>query len=706
MGNQAREHTGIPSLQIVMPSTSITFKCKLSGSNDLRRRTVPLMDGTVAYATVLEMVTELFQLGGASFKLLWLDEDEDLVTIGTNADVDEAVRWALSASTTLRLEVKLTAPAPDAEQKAEPAPVAVDTPPPPPPHPPLVVPEISNFPSCESEPQNQSAAEQQQNCSAAVDLQQMMQNQLTQLTEHLPEQLEEHVKFAARKIENHLEKRAKQWHKLVPGELKHKADGLCNFLKKTKKKNKNKKLHMKFVADLSLPDRTELMPGDVISKTWRVINSGADTWPDQSRLTHVGSDLFEGARPSAVPCLEPGTETELSLDEMITPAEPGRYMSHWRLCTPEGNKFGDRLWFDVTVLSTQADHTSPPVVHLGIACDLTGMDPIVGPRFKKFTEDYDLCQAAFDTLDNEEKSTFRMINAPEDAAHVAAEEEEHAAELVAAAEDEEQQQMHENIWCDGCSCTPIMGPRYTKQLDGDTYDVCQVCFSALDDSEKQKLTKADKPEADKPAQKVVDDAEAPSAEEPEAAHQDDVDVVIEQEPEAPSVFDDCDDLSASCIADIEATFVEEDEAAAEEAACIAEEEAAAEAARIVAEQEPILPIIPCPQCTFENSPESTQCEICEAVLHSQDGYLSSANCAVKGHSISKRIHAHSKEESIANLVNRTAEMCSADSNAGGFTLNAPAGEVPWTVLKTKVGVTHHRREVDPEKQNKTLYTKV
>merc|ERR1712195_196109 len=196
---------------------------------------------------------------------------------------------------------------------------------------------------------------------------------------------------------------------------------------------------------------------------------------------------------------------------------------------------------------------------------------------------------------------------------------EHAAELVAAAEDEEQQQMHENIWCDGCSCTPIMGPRYTKQLDGDTYDVCQVCFSALDDSEKQKLTKADKPEADKPAQKVVDDAEAPSAEEPEAAHQDDVDVVIEQEPEAPSVFDDCDDLSASCIADIEATFVEEDEAAAEEAACIAEEEAAAEAARI-AEQEPIMPIIPCPQCTFENSPESTQCEICEAVLHSQDGY--------------------------------------------------------------------------------------
>ena len=618
IGQSSKGAHGHPFSQIVMPSASITFKCKLSGSNDLRRRTVPLMDGTLAYVTVLEMVTELFQLGGASFKLLWLDEDEDLVTIGTDADVHEAVRWALSASTTLRLEVKLTAPVPEGEQKAEPAPVAVDTPPPPPPHPTSVVPEISNFPSCEPEPQNQSATEQQQNCSAAVDLQQMMQNQLTQLTEHLPEQLEKHVKFAARKIENHLEKRAKQWHKHVPGELKHKADGLCNFLKRTKKKNKNKKLHMKFVADLSLPDRTELMPGDVISKTWRVINSGAETWPDQSRLTHVGSDLFEGARPSAVPCLEPGTETELSLDEMITPAEPGRYMSHWRLCTPEGNKFGDRLWFDVTVLSTEADHTSPPVVHLGIACDLTGMDPIVGPRFKKFTEDYDLCQAAFDTLDNEEKSTFRMINAPEDAAHVAAEEEEHAAELAAAAEDEEQQ-IHENIWCNGCSCTPIMGPRYTKQLDGDTYDVCQVCFSALDDSEKQQLTKADKPEADKPAQKVVDDAEAPSAEEPEAAQQDDVDMVIEQKPEAPSVFDDCSDLSASCIADIEATFVEEDEAAAEEpspqfleAACIAEE-AAAEAERI-AEQEPIMPIIPCPQCTFENSPGSTQCEICEAIL--------------------------------------------------------------------------------------------
>merc|ERR1712028_169820 len=217
---------------------------------------------------------------------------------------------------------------------------------------------------------------------------------------------------------------------------------------------------------------------------------------------------------------------------------------------------------------------------------------------------------------------FRMINAPEDAAHVAAEEEEHAAELVAASEDEEQQQMHENIWCDGCSCTPITGPRYTKQLDGDTYDVCQVCFSALDDSEKQKLTKADKPEADKPAQQVVVDAvieqepEAPSVfddcddlsasciadiEATFVEEVNDVDVIEQEledvvlEPEAPSVFDDCSDLSASCMADIEATFVEEDEAAAEEAACIAEEEAAAEAARIIAEQEPILPIIPCPQ---------------------------------------------------------------------------------------------------------------
>ena len=53
------------------------------------------------------------------------------------------------------------------------------------------------------------------------------------------------------------------------------------------------------------------------------------------------------------------------------------------------------------------------------------------------------------------------------------------------------QQMHENITCDGCSCTPIMGPRYTKQLDEDSYDVCEVCFSTLDDSEKQELTKAD-----------------------------------------------------------------------------------------------------------------------------------------------------------------------------------------------------------------------
>jgi len=71
-----------------------------------------------------------------------------------------------------------------------------------------------------------------------------------------------------------------------------------------------------------------------------------------------------------------------------------------------------------------------PVIHLNVCCDVTGMHPIVGNRYKKFGADYDLCQEAFDMLSEEEKSAFRLIATPEDAAHV--HEEEELADLTAS----------------------------------------------------------------------------------------------------------------------------------------------------------------------------------------------------------------------------------------------------------------------------------
>lgn len=48
--------------------------------------------------------------------------------------------------------------------------------------------------------------------------------------------------------------------------------------------------------------------------------------------------------------------------------------------------------------------------------------------------------------------------------------------------------VHQGIWCDSCGSNPITGPRHYKQLEGDTFDLCNDCFDQLDVESQQELT--------------------------------------------------------------------------------------------------------------------------------------------------------------------------------------------------------------------------
>lgn len=51
-----------------------------------------------------------------------------------------------------------------------------------------------------------------------------------------------------------------------------------------------------------------------------------------------------------IPSVLPGSSIDVSL-RMVTPAKAGRYTGYWRLCTPNGTRFGQRLWVDINILS-------------------------------------------------------------------------------------------------------------------------------------------------------------------------------------------------------------------------------------------------------------------------------------------------------------------------------------------------------------------
>lgn len=56
--------------------------------------------------------------------------------------------------------------------------------------------------------------------------------------------------------------------------------------------------------------------------------------------------------------------------------------------------------------------TVGPAIHHGVSCDRSGMSPIVGVRWKKLEENYDLCEEEFAKLDEAERSKYQRIEAP------------------------------------------------------------------------------------------------------------------------------------------------------------------------------------------------------------------------------------------------------------------------------------------------------
>mmetsp|Transcript_2598 Transcript_2598/g.3735 ORF Transcript_2598/g.3735 Transcript_2598/m.3735 type:complete len:749 (-) Transcript_2598:31-2277(-) len=105
----------------------------------------------------------------------------------------------------------------------------------------------------------------------------------------------------------------------------------------------------KFVADLSLPDGSLVDANNHVLKTWRISNSGRQDWPEGVRLVCVGGERMSGPLNGLeVPPLPLSAELDLSLG-LVAPERPGRYVGYWRLMTGNQERFGHRLWVDITV---------------------------------------------------------------------------------------------------------------------------------------------------------------------------------------------------------------------------------------------------------------------------------------------------------------------------------------------------------------------
>ncbi|KAI2638989.1 hypothetical protein GGS26DRAFT_369387 [Hypomontagnella submonticulosa] len=114
----------------------------------------------------------------------------------------------------------------------------------------------------------------------------------------------------------------------------------------------------------TVADGTILPPNHTFEQVWVLRNEGTVAWPAGCSVKFVGGDYMGAVDPThpagihelvsaseSTICyntLNPGQEFPFTV-LMRTPDREGKVISYWRLTTPDGVKFGHKLWCDVTV---------------------------------------------------------------------------------------------------------------------------------------------------------------------------------------------------------------------------------------------------------------------------------------------------------------------------------------------------------------------
>ncbi len=95
-----------------------------------------------------------------------------------------------------------------------------------------------------------------------------------------------------------------------------------------------------FIQDVTIPDDTQMAPGQAFTKTWRLKNLGTCGWNPSYALVFTGGDALGAPAvvnlPGNVP---PNGTVDLSID-MKAPVAAGRYTGNWKLRNSTGGIFG------------------------------------------------------------------------------------------------------------------------------------------------------------------------------------------------------------------------------------------------------------------------------------------------------------------------------------------------------------------------------
>lgn len=116
---------------------------------------------------------------------------------------------------------------------------------------------------------------------------------------------------------------------------------------------------LSYVKDVTIPDNTQVTPGQSFTKTWLVANTGSCAWESGFIFNVVGGDAMSGVAVTLNQTVEPGRQFEFSVPMVAPTDKTGEVKGTWRLSDANSNFFGDGVF---VVVDVGGGATSTPTV--------------------------------------------------------------------------------------------------------------------------------------------------------------------------------------------------------------------------------------------------------------------------------------------------------------------------------------------------------
>jgi hypothetical protein len=105
---------------------------------------------------------------------------------------------------------------------------------------------------------------------------------------------------------------------------------------------------LSYMEDITIPDGTEVKPGDKLDKRWQIRNNGTCDWDGTYTLKLIAGTGMGGPEVQALYPARAGSAAVIRV-ELTAPTETGTYRSAWQAYNGSDEPFGDPIYIEVVV---------------------------------------------------------------------------------------------------------------------------------------------------------------------------------------------------------------------------------------------------------------------------------------------------------------------------------------------------------------------